>query len=50
MKKFILILCMITLVGCGNVVPPADMNVSEIESETVTEMQSEETVAESLCS
>lgn len=46
MKKFILILCMITLVGCGNVVPPADMNVSEIESETVTEMQSEETVAE----
>lgn len=30
MKKFILILCMITLVGCGNVVPSADMDISEI--------------------
>ena len=43
MKKFILILCMITLVGCGNVVPHADMNISEIKTEAVTEIQSEDT-------
>ena len=41
MKKFILILCMITLVGCGNIVPSADMDVSGKESETTIETFSE---------
>ncbi len=41
MKKFILILCMITLVGCGNIVPSADMDVSGTESETAVEAFSE---------
>lgn len=43
MKKFILILCMITLVGCGKTVPSANMDISEVQSETSPKIQYEPT-------
>jgi len=41
MKKIIILLCMITLVGCGKTVPSANMNVSVSQEKAVTEAYSE---------
>ncbi|MCM1506493.1 MAG: DUF5050 domain-containing protein [Ruminococcus flavefaciens] len=43
MKKFILILCMIALVGCGKKVPQSDMEFSETISRAVPEITIEPT-------
>lgn len=47
MKKIILILCMITLVGCGKTVPSANMDISGILSGTSPKIQYEPTTESS---